>query len=321
MKTNFKTIVVFALIVSATMVWNNINAQSSNSIEELKASAAENDVNSQSILGFKYKNGTGVEKDLNKAFYWLLKAAEQNDFDAMQEVFQMYYFGLATEVDYKKSFFWCNKVDTGTNSIASLTLAAMYFYGKGIDKDYNKAFFHYHRAANNGNLIAMKGMVNSYKNGFGTPIDLEKVNYWNQQIAIIEKNNKEKDDRNNQKEKECNEDYIKLNALSDNINARQRDFNDYLNGEFAGWTRSIERLKNETANVLNDYSVSYSVKKEKKEYWEKSVEHYNNLVDGNKQNNDEIVALKENYNRLIKEYNLKCNWSYNKNSTHIYYYK
>jgi hypothetical protein len=50
-----------------------------------------------------------------------------------------------------------------------------------------------------------------------------------------------------------------------------------------------------------------NVKKEKKEYWEKSVEHYNNLVDGNKQNNDEILALKENYNRLAKEYNLKCN--------------
>ena len=40
----------------------------------------------QSVLGFMYMNGVGVEKDIKKAYEWYFKAAEQGDEGAKEAI-------------------------------------------------------------------------------------------------------------------------------------------------------------------------------------------------------------------------------------------
>ena len=42
-----------------------------------KKAANNGNIIAMSNLGYYYKNGNGVEKDINKAIYWYKKAAEQ----------------------------------------------------------------------------------------------------------------------------------------------------------------------------------------------------------------------------------------------------
>ncbi|CAB4441454.1 unnamed protein product [Rhizophagus irregularis] len=74
----------------------------------------------------------GIEKNLEKAFYWYQKAAENGFTNAM------YY------------------------------LAICYDNGEGTEKNLEKAFYWYQKAAENGDKEAMFNLAICYKNGAGT---------------------------------------------------------------------------------------------------------------------------------------------------------
>src|SRR2546422_194062 len=94
-------------------------------------------------LAYLYKNGKGIEKNLEKAFYWCKKSAE-----------------------------------TGNNNVIMNNLALFYYNGDGTEKNLEKAFYWHQKAAENGYNIAMNNLASLYKNGEGTEKNLEKAFYW-----------------------------------------------------------------------------------------------------------------------------------------------
>ena len=49
-------------------------------------------------------------KNLEKAFYWIQKAAENNDMNAMNKLATCYYNEEGTEKNLEKAFYWFQKV-------------------------------------------------------------------------------------------------------------------------------------------------------------------------------------------------------------------
>nr|WP_315197694.1 tetratricopeptide repeat protein [uncultured Flavobacterium sp.] len=331
MKKYLKKTVLFAFIGITTMVSNSLYAQSSlfdHSIEQLQADAAKNDVGSQSELGFNYKNGTGVDKDLKKAFYWLLKAAEQNDFGAMKEVATMYCVGNGTEVDYKKGFYWLKKADTEGNlrdPTVSIFLAIAYFNGQGTDKNYNKAFYHSQRAANMGSVEAMGQMVYFYQNGIGTLKDLEKAKYWEQKKKTGVNDVKEKEERFAGYEKrkiECDKILNDIKEEDERIgieieeNKKSGEHIDYLQQSFDDSTKILKKeygaytdgkgvlvLKqiNDISNPKYwDYRDVLANREQMRKNIAYAISNYNNR---RKLNNDRI----ETNSKKLDDYNKDCN--------------
>lgn len=61
-------------------------------------------------VGFFYLDGLGVEKDLEKAFYWTYRGAIHGDRDAMCNLADIFYIeGLFVNKDMEKAIYWYKK--------------------------------------------------------------------------------------------------------------------------------------------------------------------------------------------------------------------
>ncbi len=79
----------------------------------LKA-AMQGNARAQTRMGIFYENGDGVEKDLEKAVKWYQKAAEQGQSTAQYRLGRCYQRGLGTERDEKEAVKWLQKAaDSG----------------------------------------------------------------------------------------------------------------------------------------------------------------------------------------------------------------
>ncbi len=305
------------------MLSNNINAQFDYSIEELQTAAADNNVRSQSKLGFKYKEGDGVEKDLNKAFYWLLKAAQQNDFKAINAVALMYCDGIGTERDLKKGFYWINKVDNGSNPKAFFLLGNMYFNGLGTNKDYKKAFDQYKRAADLGYIFGIDSLIHLYQNGIGTPKDLEKVTYWEQRKITLEKQGKESQERLARYEShriECEQILKDINEENENITIVNNKL-EKLTNQIASIKQSIHESEKVLMQEYGAYKDGKGVLHIKENspnnnftyYW-----NYRDVISNDKQLRSNLTDAVSDYNYSYKsnddrvEINKKKSDDYNK---------
>ncbi|POG78598.1 hypothetical protein GLOIN_2v1535801, partial [Rhizophagus irregularis DAOM 181602=DAOM 197198] len=76
-----------------------------------------------------YKNGEGIEKNLEKAFYWYQKAAERGHVKAMTNLASYYEIGEGTEKNLEKAFYWYQKAAEN-----------------GTEKNLEKAFYWQQRA-------------------------------------------------------------------------------------------------------------------------------------------------------------------------------
>ena len=57
-------------------------------------------------VGYFYLEGIGVEKDLEKAFYWTKRGAEHGDRDAQYNLAEMYERGIGTDCDMERAIHW-----------------------------------------------------------------------------------------------------------------------------------------------------------------------------------------------------------------------
>lgn len=76
------------------------------SIGSLMAQAEAGDAKAQCAVGEMYINGNGVEKNLDKAEAWLLKAAEQDNLRAQLLLGQLYYDPQSSKYDKSMRFIW-----------------------------------------------------------------------------------------------------------------------------------------------------------------------------------------------------------------------
>ena len=100
-------------------------------------------------------NGQGVEKDLQKAEFWLLKAAEAGIVEAQSNLGQMYYF----EKNYQEAAYWLLKAAKENLASAQNNLAVMYSEGLGVKQNKERAIYWLQKAADQGDSTARKNLA------------------------------------------------------------------------------------------------------------------------------------------------------------------
>lgn len=140
-------------------------------------------VYAQSSLASIYFSGKGVEKDLEKAFYWEKKAAELGHLDSVKEIAYSYYKGYGVAKNFKHAVTWYQKaIDMGDRE-SIFDLASMYENGEGVDEDFDKALELYIQAAELGYDAAQNELADIYFKGKEVDKDYKKSFYWAKKAA------------------------------------------------------------------------------------------------------------------------------------------
>jgi len=137
----------------------------------------------QNLIGVCYKNGFGVEKDYSKAIYWYQKAANQGNALAQNDLGLCYDNGEGVVVDHLKAIYWYQKAADQGNATAQYNLGDSYMQGIGVEKDDSKAFYWFQKAADQGYVLAQINVGSCFRIGLGVEKNYTKAVYWYQKAA------------------------------------------------------------------------------------------------------------------------------------------
>lgn len=98
-------------------------------------------------LGKLYRDGEGVDKDVNAAKEYFLRAVELGGRYADYLIGDMYERHFLDDDNYKNAVMWYTKSADKGYDVGLLSLGEMYSYGKGVLRDKQKAVDLYRRAA------------------------------------------------------------------------------------------------------------------------------------------------------------------------------
>ena len=122
----------------------------------------------QLLLGLAYMNGTFIEKDIDKAKNWLIKAAEQELPEAQQQLGYLY---ALHEGDYTNAIKYLTQAANQGLATAQMNLGNIYLEGRGIESDPLQAANWFYKAAAQGNIEAQIALATMYTNGIGVKQD------------------------------------------------------------------------------------------------------------------------------------------------------
>ncbi|MBQ8957301.1 MAG: sel1 repeat family protein [Bacteroidales bacterium] len=152
-----------------------LEEQATEQIDSIRYHAEQGRADYQNMFGVCYENGWGVDKDVNEAYKWYIRAANQDNPAACNSLGNFYRMGTAVKADPAKAFEWYKKGAAGGDAQAMLNLGNCYFYGMGIAKDEKTAIRWWTDAADAGNAYALSQMGDSYYFGIGVTKDLRKA--------------------------------------------------------------------------------------------------------------------------------------------------
>ena len=152
-------------------------------IECYTVAAEAGDSRAECRLGLAYRFGRGVQRDCDKALYWLHRSAERGDARAMAVIGSMYRFGQGVERSFDEAFKWYELAAKQGDQYAEQNLGSMYRFGEGREKDTEKAFYWYSKAAEQGNMYSECNLGSMYRLGDGVEKDYEKAFYWYSRAA------------------------------------------------------------------------------------------------------------------------------------------
>ncbi len=92
-------------------------------------------------LAQRYREGVGVDKDLQQAACWFEKAAAKGHVDAQFYLGAMYENGEGVEQNFKQAACWYKKAAEQGHAVAQLVLGAMYEIGVGVEQDFEQAVY------------------------------------------------------------------------------------------------------------------------------------------------------------------------------------
>lgn len=150
----------------------------SSKIEQYQIKAESGNPLFQFKLGMCYINALGVEKDLNKAFYWIREAAVQNMPIASFHLALFYQEGVVFKQDYSEAFKWFLKSANEGYLKAQHNVAYHYHMGLGVPADYQKAFYWYNMAAVSGFALSQYNLAQCYHKGEGSEINNDLYIHW-----------------------------------------------------------------------------------------------------------------------------------------------
>ena len=183
--------------------------------------AEKGDGNAMGRMGRAYRDGKGVEKDLNKAAEWMRKAANQNLGWATWELFDILW-RIGTPTSYEEMITLARPLAESGNRELQGRMARAYRDGRGVDRDLNTAAEWMRKAANqnlgwaknelfdilirintpqssseaftvaktfaeSGDVGAMGRLGRAYRDGKGVEKDLNKAAEWMRKAADKDK--------------------------------------------------------------------------------------------------------------------------------------
>lgn len=119
-------------------------------VKWFRKAAEQGDAQSQSILGYCYMKGDGVQQDNTEAAKWIRKAAEQGDISAQLNLGNMYIYGVGVPQNYSEAVNWTRKAAEQGNAVAQCNLGQMYCDGLGVPRNISMARYWFQKAADQG---------------------------------------------------------------------------------------------------------------------------------------------------------------------------
>ncbi len=118
-------------------------------IEAIQADVSNGDKDAEYCLGAAYHDGSGVERNLEKAFFWYGKAAQKGQVDAQYWLCLMNQDGIGVPQNALEAIYWCKRAAKKNHPQALYALGNIYYSGHGRDKftDYLNAYVWFSRAA------------------------------------------------------------------------------------------------------------------------------------------------------------------------------
>jgi len=168
----------------------NFKRRSGLAYETCLAAAESGDKLSQWQLGEVYQSRWSAEKNQEKAFYWMEKAAKQGVVGAQKSLAGMYWSGTGVTKDSGKACYWYKQASNDPDYDIGLCLKkANYKYVKPRasvkeclnhykSRQYDKAFTTCMTAAKLDNLQAQYLLANMYQLGLGLNKNGEQAMYW-----------------------------------------------------------------------------------------------------------------------------------------------
>jgi hypothetical protein len=128
--------------------------------------AKKGDHHAQFLIGFsyftgKYRDGTPVEKNYDKALHWLQLSAQGGDTYAQFHLGGMYHQGIGVGKNDSTAAVWFLTSAQGGDSRARYNLALCYLTGAGISQDIEKAYAWASLAAAYGKMEDAENLVSA----------------------------------------------------------------------------------------------------------------------------------------------------------------
>ena len=137
-------------------------------------------------LGKFYRDGNGVEKDIDKALQLLNKAAEKGCIGAIKDLAWMYRYGYGSEIDKdgELAVKWYKKAVEKGDEYSIINLAEIYQEGEVVEKDMEMAIHYYKVGVEKGILKAMLKLGEIYEDGTSMEQNITKAIYWYRKAAL-----------------------------------------------------------------------------------------------------------------------------------------
>lgn len=134
-------------------------------------------------LGKFYKDGKGVEKNIDKSLHLLNKSANLGCKGAIEDLARMYRYGDEVDVDGQEAEKWYKLgIEKGYHDNL-LELAQLYLDGSIIEQDVDLAIHYYKLAVEKGIENAILKLGEIYEYGIGVEINTHKAIFWYRKAA------------------------------------------------------------------------------------------------------------------------------------------
>eukprot|EP01080_Neovahlkampfia_damariscottae_P010678 gene10678-3299_t len=106
-----------------------------------KIAAEKGSGDAQHNLSIYYERGTGTPKDVHKAFFWMVKAAENNLIDSQFNCAVAFEEGSEScEQNFEKSFYWYSRAAENNDCESLYCVAEFHEKGLFVEKNLNEAY-------------------------------------------------------------------------------------------------------------------------------------------------------------------------------------
>ncbi len=155
--------------------------QDNDDINELMKQVSIGNENAMKKLAYKYENGDGIERNLEKAYKIYNDLANNyEDFESKLNIAYMYYFGNDyIKQDFNIAFEKFNEIKNGDVDGSILYyIGYMYDNGYGTKKDEKLAFEYYKKSAEKGFTFAEYALGQAFLQGIGVKVNDAEAIYW-----------------------------------------------------------------------------------------------------------------------------------------------